>query len=66
MEGTHSHQGKYAMSTRSLLASYQPVQEIPVARCCTVWTDYLTDSMENYLLVEDQMLWFGRHCCPIR
>jgi hypothetical protein len=39
------------------LASYQPVQEIPVALCCTVWTDQ-TDSIE-YLLVGDQMLWFG-------
>ena len=39
------------------LASYQPVQEIPVARCCTVWTDK-TDSLE-YLLIGDQMLWFG-------
>jgi hypothetical protein len=40
------------------LASYQPVQEIPVALCCTVWTADQTDSME-YLLVGDQMLWFG-------
>jgi hypothetical protein len=39
------------------LQSYQPVQEIPVARCCTVWMDQ-TDSME-YLLVGDHMLWFG-------
>jgi hypothetical protein len=41
------------------LANYQPVQEIPVAWCCTilVWTDQ-TDSME-YMLVGDQMLWFG-------
>jgi hypothetical protein len=39
------------------LDSYQPVQEIPVARCCTVWTNQ-QDSME-YLLVGDQMLWFG-------
>jgi hypothetical protein len=39
------------------LASYQPVQEIPVARCCTAWTDQ-TDSIE-YLLVGNQMLWFG-------
>ena len=39
------------------LNSYSPIQEIPVARCCTVWTDQ-TDSME-YLLVGDQMLWFG-------
>ena len=39
------------------LDSYQPIQEIPVARCCTVWTDQ-DDSVE-YLLVGDQMLWFG-------
>jgi hypothetical protein len=44
--------------------SYQPVQEIPVARCCTVWTDQ-TDSME-YLLVGDLMLWFLAQSCPIR
>jgi hypothetical protein len=36
---------------------YQPVCEIHVARCCTVWTDQ-NDSSE-YLLVGDQMLWFG-------
>jgi hypothetical protein len=36
------------------LASYQPVQEILVARCCTVWTNQNT-SME-YFLVADQML----------
>jgi hypothetical protein len=39
------------------LSSYEPVTEIPIARCCTVWTDK-TDSSE-YLLVGDQMLWFG-------
>jgi hypothetical protein len=39
------------------LESYQPISEIPVARCCTVWTDQ-HDSME-YLLVGDQMFWFG-------
>jgi hypothetical protein len=38
------------------LNSYSPIQEIPVARCCTVWMDQ-TDSME-YLLVGNQMLWF--------
>jgi hypothetical protein len=38
------------------LDSYQPIQEIPVARCCTVWTNQ-DDSVE-YLLVGDQMLWF--------
>ena len=38
------------------LDSYNPVSEIPVAHCCTVWTDQY-DSQE-YLLVGDQMLWF--------
>jgi hypothetical protein len=36
---------------------YQLISEIPVAQCCTVWTDQ-HNSME-YLLVRDQMLWFG-------
>jgi hypothetical protein len=41
------------------LESYQPVvQEIPVARCSTIWTFDQTNSME-YLLIGDQMLWFG-------
>jgi hypothetical protein len=39
------------------LGTYQPVSEIPLARCCTVWTDQ-SDSSEH-LLVADQMLWFG-------
>ena len=39
------------------LSSYDPVQEIPVARCCTVWTD--DQSGQDYLLVGDEMLWFG-------
>ena len=39
------------------LSSYEPVPEIPIARCCTVWTDQ-NDSTE-YLLVGDEMLWFG-------
>ena len=39
------------------LNSYSPIQEIPVARCWTVWTDQ-TNSME-YLLVGNQMLWFA-------
>jgi hypothetical protein len=43
------------------LGSYEPVSEIPLARCCTVWTDQ-SDSSE-YLLVGDQMLWFGT-CLP--
>jgi hypothetical protein len=33
------------------LDTYQPITEIPVARCCTVWTDQV-DSQE-YLLVGD-------------
>jgi hypothetical protein len=36
---------------------HQPIQEIPVARCCTVWTNQ--DESVKYLLVGDQMLWFG-------
>jgi hypothetical protein len=40
------------------LSSDEPVTEIPISRCCTVWTDQ-RDSSE-YLLVGDQMLWFGR------
>ena len=39
------------------LSTYDPVQEIPVARCCTVWTSDQTGV--DYLLVGDQMLWFG-------
>mgnify|MGYP003502375870 FL=1 len=39
------------------LSTYEPVSEIPLARCCTVWTDQ-SDSSEH-LLVGDQMLWFG-------
>ena len=39
------------------LESYSPIEQIPVARCCTVWTDH--DSGQEYLLVADQMLWFG-------
>ena len=38
------------------LNTYSPVKEIPVARCCTVWTD---DEGKEYLLVGDEMLWFG-------
>ena len=38
------------------LNTYAPVQEIPVARCCTLWTD---DEGKEYLLVDDKMLWFG-------
>jgi hypothetical protein len=39
------------------LDSYEPVKEVLVARCCTVWTSQ--DSGREYLLVGDQMLWFG-------
>ena len=39
------------------LTTYDPIQEIPVARCCTVWTSDQTGI--DYLLVGDQMLWFG-------
>jgi hypothetical protein len=42
---------------KPFLDSYNPIMEILVARCCTVWTDQ-GDSQE-YLLVGDQMLWFG-------
>ena len=36
------------------LNTYAPVQEIPVARCCTVWID---DEGKEYLLVGDEILW---------
>jgi len=39
------------------LNSYEPVKEIMVARCCTVWTS--PETGREYLLVGDQMLWFG-------
>ena len=39
-----------------LFNTYAPVQEIPVSRCCTVWT---YDEGKEYLLVGDEMLWFG-------
>ena len=35
------------------LSTYGLVQEILVARCCTVWT---SDEGEEYLLVGDEML----------
>ena len=38
------------------LNTYALVQEIPVARCCTVWID---DEVKEYLLVGYNMLWFG-------
>ena len=40
-----------------LLNTYAPVQEIPVARCCTLCT---YDEGKEYLLVGDEMLWFGK------
>jgi hypothetical protein len=49
--------GKICNVNPFLAPLYQLVQEIAVARCCTIWTDQNT-SME-YLLVADQMLWFG-------
>ena len=39
-----------------LLNTYAPVQEIPVAHCFNVWTD---DEGKAYLLVGDEILWFG-------
>jgi len=39
------------------LDSYEPVKEVLVARCSTVWTS--PDTGREYLLVGDQMLWFG-------
>ena len=39
------------------LDSYQPLTEIPLAHCGTVWTDLA--SSQEYLLIVDQMLWFG-------
>jgi hypothetical protein len=38
------------------LDSYEPVKEVMVARCSTVWTSPNTG--HQYLLVGDQMLWF--------
>ena len=38
------------------LSTYDPVQEIPIAQCCTVWT---SDEGKEYLIVGDEMLWFG-------
>jgi hypothetical protein len=39
------------------LDSYQPIQEIPITRCCTVWTNQ--EKSVECLLVSNQMLWFG-------
>ncbi len=41
----------------SFLESYEPVNEVPVAKCSTVWTSPQTG--REYLLVADQKLWFG-------
>ena len=38
------------------LSTYNPVQEIPIAQCCTVWT---LDEGKEYVLVGNKMLWFG-------
>ena len=38
------------------ISTYDLVQEIPISRCCTVWTQ---DKRKEYLLVGDKMLWFG-------
>ena len=40
----------------NLLSSYDPVQEIAIARCCTVST---LNEVKEYLLVGNEMLWFG-------
>jgi hypothetical protein len=39
------------------LDSYEPVKEVMVARCGMVWTS--SNTGREYLLVSDQMLWFG-------
>ena len=39
------------------LSQYDPVQEIPIARCSTVWTSPYTG--KEFLLVADEVLWFG-------
>ena len=39
----------------TFLSTYDPVQEVPIARCCTVWT---SDEGKEYLLVGDEILWF--------
>eukprot|EP00957_Ditylum_brightwellii_P067466 5120955-Ditylum_brightwellii.AAC.1 len=40
-----------------LLDSYEPVQEVPLAKCATVFTD--NDDGAEMLFMADQMLWFG-------
>ena len=39
------------------LNTYAPVKEIPVGRCCTVWT--CNNTGREVLLAADHMLWFG-------
>jgi hypothetical protein len=39
------------------LDSYEPIKEVKVGWCCTVWTSM--DTGREFLLVGDQMLWFG-------
>ena len=39
------------------LESYEPLNEIPFVHCGTVWINPIT--MQEYLLVRDQMLRFG-------
>ena len=39
------------------LDSYDPVNEIPITKCATVWTS--TKTGVEYLLICDQMLWFS-------
>ena len=36
---------------------YEAIKGIPIAKCATVWTD--PDSGREWLLLADQMLWFG-------
>ena len=38
------------------ISTFNTVQEVPIAQCCTVWT---SDEGKEYLLVGDEMLWFG-------
>ena len=52
MEMTHE-----VCEVTPFLDSYEPVKEVLVARCCSVWTSPQTGT--EYLLVGDQMLWFG-------
>ena len=41
----------------AFLGSFEPVNEIPVAKCGMVYTSPVG---QEYLLVWDQMLWFGK------